>query len=430
MMNAVRSGLPGRDLTTRILHSPSSWVFSLPEKVEGLRDRFVSSGDRGKRLAGFLGRMVDWDFNDFQDLKKLKGFFTSAPLGAACFLFFGAMMSSRLFMAWKRGKENGNDFREVKDILFRDTIAISLFVFGLEYVTRKFTQFYQNKLPATGGLKLIDPKSENVLAYSRFANYRLDSEKALVGLIREGGADGLKLAIQKLYKGGLSEEGGEAVKREIDSILEKLPGLVDKVKATKLDDAKGQEALLEKAKDVYKHLKAGDGLLDDMLKAAEKTGVKQVIKTAKKLQGSFENAVIKYAQSRRLPADILGFALVVLMLGWFPGWFNAMRNKKDFERNKQAQKSTPLQPQQHPAMNPAQSSTAQSWMNQQQLARFRMAQQQIARMTQQRFAQPAAPVFPANAFPGNAFANNTWQPAPPAQGNPWQQAAPQWPRQY
>ncbi len=328
-MVSIRS-LPSQDLVTRLLYKPASWIFSRPDWIE---ERFVKTsptmkGTGKEALMKFAAKLVNWDKWGFQ-----KGM-ASAPLGAACYLFFIVMMGAREFFAWQRGKANGNDFRENKDILFRDTIAISLFVFGLDMITRAFNRQCQ-KLAATGGLKLFETSGHEVLPYSRFANYRIDSEKALLAIIREGGGDGLKRAYAKLQRSGLAEQGGEKVKARLEAILKALPDLVDKVNAAK-GAPEAEAALLADVRKLFEHIQAGDEVLDKLLQRAKDTGFAKSIKAAEKVQNTFKDAVVRYAQRRRLPSDILGFILVVLMLGWFPGWFNAWRNRKEFEKDNQS----------------------------------------------------------------------------------------------
>jgi hypothetical protein len=372
---------PGTDLTTKALHRPSVWLFSLPQKIEDATERFVSNRAKPQglfqravmSLSKFGRTLADWDFREFSQAGKLK--VTSAPIGAACFLFFAVMMGARLHAALKRGKENHNDFREVKDILVRDSISISLFVFGLKALTTLFNKFYQ-KLPGTGGLQLIDPHSGEVLSYSRFANYRLDSEHALVSLIREGGGEGLKKALQKLYSGGLFEVGGEAAKKHLDTALEDLPELIRQVTTTSPIDAKGQKEIMALARGIYKHLEAGDDVLKEWLASSQKTGIKQAVRMAENAQGAFRDSVIRFAQNRRLPADILGFILIVCMLGWFPGWFNAMRNRREFQREQAKARETAL----------GNYDARLTWQGLQQTSR--LGQQRAVRLAQPKASQP------------------------------------------
>jgi hypothetical protein len=66
------------------------------------------------------------------------------------------------------------------------------------------------------------------------------------------------------------------------------------------------------------------------------------VKQLEKLQGSFEGMVKQYAKTRRLPADMMAFGIVIAALGWFPVWFNSLWNKKQFQEKIAASKAKPM----------------------------------------------------------------------------------------
>jgi hypothetical protein len=103
-------------------------------------------------------------------------------------------------------------------VLRRDGIAITIFLFMLKPLLKGMNRLKQ----AMDGLQLYDKKADAVLSYSQFANYKIDSAKAIEAILREGNAKGFLNAINTLNDSGLAKAGGDKALGEKLEVIKKL----------------------------------------------------------------------------------------------------------------------------------------------------------------------------------------------------------------
>ncbi len=323
-------------------YKAAQWAYDLPKNTEK-----ALTPKLGENVSRFIGNQLKSDFSQYTSVSvgRFKALLAEPPRLPLLLLLYPGTVGPRLYRAYQRGKEN-NDFREMGDVLRRDLTAITLFVFALAPLVYGVSKLTQSRT----GVNLVKPKEGGVLSYSDFRNYKIDNPQALWQVVKEGNGEGLEKAINQLNDGGLQKafEGlnnvelkKEYEKASVGDALNKLKQSVkDFVKAhtPKPDVAIDEKAAVDAAKKTFEKFKNVDDSIKAVLDLGKKDGSKQILKIATNLQGQAKGALENYAKVRRLPSDMLSFAVLIGAIGWFPMWINGVWNKKQFEK-KQAMKA-------------------------------------------------------------------------------------------
>jgi hypothetical protein len=341
-MNEVRFGMLQDTALNRAAYKVGTRLFALPEKIGQNTDRYAAAhagtlkGKVVKKLGTFTkNNLVAHEYQDVTDVGIGKRRFFVAPTpprGAVLLWLYPGTILARAIRAYERGKENGGDYREVFDVLRRDVVAVTLFVFMLNPLVKKLNTLKQKM----DGLEIVDRAKNEMLDYRQFDNYNLDNKQVLIRMLEEGNGKGLmKAARIMLNERGLSEKVGSAeLASHIGALQRMIPELVA---AHERKDYATRDAL---ADNIIKHVKSADALTAEAYEKVKQGGTAKMAKELEKLQGSVAGFVKRYAQTRRLPADMLAFGIVVLALGYFPVWFNSLWNRKQFEEKKAANPKT------------------------------------------------------------------------------------------
>lgn len=323
-------------------YKAAQWTYDLPQKAEK-----ALTPKLGEKVSRFIGNQLKSDFSQYTSISlgRFKTLLAEPPRLPLLLLLYPGTVGPRLYRAYQRGKEN-NDFREMGDVLRRDLTAITLFVFALAPLVYGVSKFTQGRT----GVNLVKPKEGGVLSYSDFRNYKIDNPQALWQVVKEGNGEGLEKAINHLNDGGLQKAveslNNTELKKEYEkaSVGDALNKLKQSVKdfvanhAPKSDAAIDDKAALEAAKTTFKQFDLVDESVKKALDLGKKDNSKQILKIATHLQGQAKGALENYAKVRRLPSDMLSFAVLIAFIGWFPMWINGVWNKKQFEK-KQAMKA-------------------------------------------------------------------------------------------
>lgn len=338
------------------INNQGSWLYrtadrfyQIPNKVgQAINIDNPQSGRISKWVKKETKAAFDYDFSHFAklDIGKVKSLLAEPPKGALLLLLYPATVGPRMWRAYERGKEQ-HDYREVWDVLRRDLTAITLFVYALPIIVRSLSGMVQKK----SHVNLLDKHSDQVLTYSQFKNYYIENEKVLRGILAEGNGQGLKKAVNALTDNGLSkllphkpefanELKGlkEVVNKLVDSYKHNIPGHADSPEIQKL------------AAQAFSKFSATDDAAKKALTHAYEAGSRQAMNAARNLQGEVKGVLQNYAKVRRLPSDMVSFAIIIGLIGWFPVWFNNVWNKWQFEKKmaakNAAQQNPPLQPSQ------------------------------------------------------------------------------------
>lgn len=330
-------------------YKAAQWTYNLPERAE----KFLSP-KVGKGIGGFVKKQLDADFSHFTSMslgKRFQTLLAEPPRLPLLLLLYPGTVGPRAYRAYQRGKE-ANDFREVGDVLRRDMTAITLFVFALS----PLVNFTSRLMEGLSGVNLVKKKEGGVLSYSDFRNYEITNPKALWQVVKEGNDRGLKNAINGLKDGGLNNKHQDnSVSKALDALKESVENFLKNHKP----DSNEKEAL-EAAGKTYQHFDIVEDKIKDVLDKGYKTGSKDMMDIAKNLQGQAKGALKNYAKVRRLPSDMLSFAVMIGLIGWAPMAFNGWWNKKQFQKQQQAgtanppaQPALPTQPVQRAFPQPA-----------------------------------------------------------------------------
>lgn len=307
------------------------------------------------KLIGSLGKdIVDYDYREFPRLalgNKFSVPLSSPPKGALLLLLYPGTVIPRLYRAYQRGKEN-NDYREMGDVLRRDLTAITLFVFALGPVVKTISAFTQGR----SGVNLLDPKGNSVLKYSQFKDYVIDKPGVLKAILAEGNGKALLSAVNGLHDRGLKGDPtkGETLAAAIQNIQNSVKELVTRFEAHNVDKSEKvwPSALDKTAKETQGLFDKAEAMRAKALTEAKKAGSADMVKIAQKMEGEFKGVLQNYAKVRRLPGDLVSFALMVGAIGYLPMWVNTEWNKRQFEKKmtgKAAHEQKNAQPQQQPA---------------------------------------------------------------------------------
>ncbi len=314
-------------------YKAAQWTYNMPAKAEQFLKPKV-----GAAVSGFIKKQLNSDFSEFTNVSmgKVKTLLAEPPKLPLLLWLYPGTVGPRLFRAYQRGKET-NDYREMGDVLRRDLTAITLFVFALTPLVNFTSQRVQNKT----GVNLIR-KEGDVLSYSDFRNYEIDSAKAIKQIVVENNGEGLEKAVTALANRNLKHDN--ALKQHFTAMKANVQKLVESFRKNqnKWDDKLHNE-LLERAYAPFAQVsKSQDGLIAQ----AKKAGSPELLKSAEGLKNEVKDVLKNYAKVRRLPSDVLSFAVMIGLIGWFPMWFNGVWNKKQFEKKKAAasQGAQPQQP--------------------------------------------------------------------------------------
>jgi hypothetical protein len=297
-----------------------------------------------KVVGGLAKEIVDYDYREFPRLAlgKFSVPLSGPPKGALLLLLYPGTVIPRLYRAYQRGKEN-NDYREMGDVLRRDLTAITLFVFAMGPIVKGLSALTQK----ASGVSLLDPNDQSVLKYSQFKNYDIDQVGVLKAILAEGNGKALVNAVNGLHARGLGASGKGSLAATIDDIKKSVHTLADhfeqhrQSQPGKLDDL---------AKAAFGHFETAEKLREDALKEAQKGGSADMVKVAQKMQGEFKGVLQNYAKVRRLPGDVVSFAIMVGAIGYLPMWVNTEWNRRQFEKKMAAKTATGSKAAQAPAL--------------------------------------------------------------------------------
>jgi hypothetical protein len=353
--------------------------YTFPERVgQALSIDNKDSNKVSRYLKQEVKQAFNYDYSHFakMDMGKMKSLLAEPPKGALLFLLYPATVGPRIYAAYQRGKKE-NDYREIWDIVRRDIPAITLFVYALPIIVRSLGTMTEK----LSGVKLVDKKSEQVLSYSQLQNYHIDNRQILRAILNEQSGPGLKSAVDKLHDNGLSKLGFKKVSEALEGLKKSVHELVAE------HDAK--KAVTEQAaKGTFKHFEKADDAIKATLQEAYEKGSTKALTAAKDLQGEIKGVLKNYAKVRRLPSDMVSFAIIIGLIGWFPVWFNNLWNKRQWEKEQAEKAAHQNAPQ--PIAPPAATAVGPVAAPQFQQSPFRPS-------------TPAAPMFnyAASAFQGN-----------------------------
>lgn len=345
-MTDVRFGALQDTTLNRAAYHIGTRVFEMPAKIAQATDRFAANhqgtlaGGLVQRLGNFTHKFVmDYEFRDVTDInigKKRLFAAPSPPKGAVLLWLFPGTILARAIRAYQRGEENGGDYREVFDVLRRDLLAVTLFVFLMDPLVVRLNKFKQK----FDGLEIVERSNNALLTYRQFDNYKLVNKQVLIRLLEEGNGKGLLKAVREmLHERGLEKQVGSTdMAKHVTALKQLFPELVA------AHDRKDLAAREKLAGEIINHIKSADALTNEAYEKARLGGTPKMVKQLEKLQGGFEGLVRQYAKTRRLPADMLAFGIVVAVLGFLPVWFNSLWNKKRFEEKIATTGAKPVAP--------------------------------------------------------------------------------------
>jgi hypothetical protein len=279
----------------------------------------------GRFKANVLRLAAMWMEYDYSrqssvHLGRLRFKVATPPVGALMLMLYVCTIPPRMYQAYRRGKKE-NDRREVYDVMRRDIISVTVFIFGLNVLKKVLGKRFQKHYH----VNLFDDKTGEMLSYSQFSNYRLNSLQRLKGILNEGNEKGLHRAIDGLHDHRLAELSGDHRLKEALSTLKESMVQLCQMKADAPQRDKQIEAL-------YQALQSAETIRQQVQKDVLKSDRKHGAKLAEKLNEPIPNVLETYAKHSRLPSDMISFGLVAVLLGWFPVWFNKTWNQWQYDR--------------------------------------------------------------------------------------------------
>lgn len=347
-------GLSGMDKTFyRLAKSFSEIPDRIDRKVEQLSTSGNGAGGRirngiVRQIGNFFKTVFDYDYRQFFQLNfkdKIRFLISEPPIGALMFLLFPATIIPRLLRAQERGKKN-NDNREFADILRRDLLTITTFLFMLNPLLNLLNKIKQK----TSGLQLVDEKTNKTLNYFQFRNYEITGPHILEALLKSNSGKGLEKAlVETVDRTLLTLPDGEKLlsltMQDVKSgkvqndFTKKLIELKQGIRELVAAHARGGDIKAESQR-VFKLVEKCNIAVNKVIEDLQNNNAsKDLIKQAMKHKDAFKDAVVNRAKRGRLPQDLLGLALVVLAIGWFPTWFNGLWNRKKFEEEQAVQQA-------------------------------------------------------------------------------------------
>jgi hypothetical protein len=368
------SGYPAPGSTYNFLYNQAVRTFERPDRLSQIADTIIQSSQKSGTLekmvaytkAGmirFASLWTNYDYSKFSpvSLGKLKFNVTDPPKGALLLLLYPLTVGPRMYRAIQRAQNNSKDndpnnnnyrktgviatlsafvksivngdkdtdYREVWDVLRRDMLSITFFVFALDPVKRMMGQATSN----FKNMNLMNPDKSDVLTYSQLRNFRVDSPEALRAIIAEGNGPALLEAVNKLDDRGLAKATGDG------QLGEKYKRLQENVK-TLVENAQHQMANKKTnwhndVQHVFQAFQNIDNQRKELLERAMQASP-EVLHATKEIAGEAASALEKHAKTWRLPSDMISFAMVMGLIGWFPVKFNSLWNSYQFHREEEA----------------------------------------------------------------------------------------------
>lgn len=325
------------------LYRPARALFTTPERIEGFVKRSTQKEGQNilqrvlvnpvlKTLGWFGKNASNYDYNKMIPVGKLR--VAQAPIGALMMMFLPFTIAPRMVQALKRGEGDKSEFW---DILRRDVPTIALLLFALDPLVKQLNKWKSGfdgmniveKLPGRVGEDGVAKKAfGEVFSYSKLGQIfsidtKYDNPKVLYEIARQDNAKGMRNALEKAVKQWQKQPGlGAAKAKEISAFHTALSGMLDEL-------AKGDKADTTLAKKLSAEAFAA-------MKKVDTYRGKYYRSLSEKELPKLANFLSKHARMRRLPIDILSFALVAVGVGWLPVWFNDLWNKKKFTEQQQA----------------------------------------------------------------------------------------------
>jgi len=267
----------------------------------------------------------DYDRQSEVNLGKIRFKVPNPPKGALMLMLYLATIPPRMYQAYRRGKKD-NDYREVGDVMRRDIISVTVFLFGLTVLKKILAKQFQKLFK----INLLDKKSDKVLSYSQFANYRINSLSTLKGILDEGNEEGLRRAINRLNDHKLAKLTGD---HRLSNALEQLRKRMYELRQTRLNDS-SREGRIES---VYNAMQEAEAVRKKVRADVLQYKTKHSVRLADELSEPITHALEVYAKYARLPSDMISFGFVAVLLGWFPVWFNKTWNQMQYNRKVDAE---------------------------------------------------------------------------------------------
>lgn len=332
-----------------------------------------------------FANFLDFDFNHFPKYKKWGITFAKPPMGALSLFAFGGLAGWRALRGYERGvikdkqgKKIGRDTREVRDVLVRDIWAITVYLWGLKYLSAPFIKWGESKLGLSlshkgSPLDFSDIEANRTLKMAQKSGSHFTNEtavKKLAANLLHGEGKGMLKAAEKnnffgisrgVYKRLSKTDSGKALLRELASTIE----LYRSQFATLAQDA---SSFIEDGKSLIAHgttraeqlelgktwnqtrearflEKHGAALFNNQttLESLETLRLAAIDKAAKgnkklitKLKAQWKEFSTYPAraskQGRILAADIPTFATVLLLIGILPVEFNQWFTDKEYSK--------------------------------------------------------------------------------------------------
>lgn len=318
------------DRLTRSLYPAAEWFFTLPEKVDGFVNRSTirppSAGTpltlpskiingAVKGMGAVTKMMIDYDYREFPKLFKFS--ISEPPIGALILLLYPFTIGPRLIRAAERDK------REIGDVMRRDLTAITIFLFALKPLVNGMNRLKE----MFDGMKLVDTEAKGlfgkVFTYTQFDKlYTITNPNTLQAILENGNEKAVIRAINVLTDNGLAKHNYPQLQDKITALR--------KLAQDKLQNA-AQKDVAGFSQEAFKIIEEMEALRKN---PSTKLGTQLGHKVTKLVEDlpNFQQFFARYAKTRRLPIDALSFMAVIVGIGWFPVWFNAHWNKKQFER--------------------------------------------------------------------------------------------------
>ncbi len=334
------------------------------------------------------GQFLDYDFTRFSYYDKFKigkmnipfkTTFSTTPVGSLILIAYGGLEGARALKAWKRswvkdsaGNKIKRDLREVRDVLIRDTWAITVYIWGLGIVNNWLIKRGQK----ASGMKLA-PKEGDAYGFAAHEVNRnfMDDKGRIrtrnyVANILHGNGEGMLNAVENNSYFGIPRDiykrarvASQPVRQKMLLLADKLaefrneqkvfykkalayvPGVADKdpkfekLIDTVLKDHGDHASRLLNGTDAKPGLlrqieTLREDLIDDL--ARENHGVNSKLKARlNKGWKKYSDFLVRAAKGRRTGIDALSFAFILFLIGYMPVKFNEWYTDKEFKSLKE-----------------------------------------------------------------------------------------------
>lgn len=350
---------------------------------------------------GLRGQFLDFDFTDFNYYKEFKSpfgnipfksTFTNPSMGALIAFAFIGLEGARALRAWNRrwikddqGNKIKQDFRELRDVLVRDTFAIIVYIWGLGVANKLFLKNGQKSagFKLAEGSNAFDFKAHEVNRdfLNEHTPHKTYRRRTYIANILHGDSVGMVKAAQKNTFFGIPRDiynrvraGSTEVKEKLNRISElisefrtkqkelhiKVEAFVPKNFETGIDwedritqvKAKhGNEIshLLDYKTDDGQAVKGKKGILrqlDDLqaevikdLSTQPNGKVNSKLRASlSKNWGRFSEFMVKAAKAKRTSMDALSFGFILFLIGYLPVKFNELFTNAEYKRMQEEQR--------------------------------------------------------------------------------------------